>query len=579
VILSGGAPARLPREPALWEVSTGATVEAHLETLHGRRFLAVLDDGDLLFGLGETEAAALAIVAPAGARIVPRDPATVAPEQLAVAADRWITAAARLIPHDGTDAEALQAGTRGRLRPGARYRAARGVVWIVGPATARLGLPGVDEILPGPVSLPLAGALCVEAWAEAAAWTVASMELARENALLPAMAKVSQLLPALLVGVLDGQEAATLARITSARRVDEAARRLSEQRLDTVATRLDDADEPSAAVLGAVAAALSAAADALPHPHDRRRLAMPNATFEDVPALARRCGVRARRILLTPGWTSSDQGPLVARTEDGQPLALLPRGRAYHVFDPHSGSRRRLDPAMAERLGPTAFALIRSLPASVGGAYGLARFALAGSERDLLTAILVGAGAGLLAALGPIAFGYVLDDLVPGGERGLIVQVALALGLAALLSLGFAVTRAVALQRIDGRSSAVVQSAAIDRLIGLPARFFRGYAAGDLAERVQGLEAVRNAFVDTALGAAISFSFSIFYVVLLFVYAPALAGVAVLLTLAYAAVAVLAGIAQLRYGRVVAAVGGRLAALSRGHFNAGPRTIWTSAAR
>jgi len=561
VTLTGGAPARLPRKPILWEVSTGAPVEAHLETLHQRRFLAVLDDGDLLFGLGEAEAAALSMVGPAGARIEPRDPSSVPPEQLAAAADRWITAAARLIPHDGTEAEALQAGVRCRLQPGARYRSARGVVWIAGPAMARFSLPPIDQILPGSTILPLTSTLYVQSWTEGAGWSSTSLDLARENALLPAVAEFSRLLPALLIGVLDGQETATLARVATARRAGEAARRISEQRLERVAIRLGDAEEPSAAALGAVAAAVSAAVDALPHPHDRRRLAMPDATFEDVPALVRRCGVRARRILLTPGWTSGDQGPVVARTEDGEPLTLLPRGRAYHVFDPRSGISRRLDPTTQQRLAPTAFALVRSLPASVGGKCDLVRFALAGSERDLLTAILVGAGAGLLAALGPVAFGLVLDDLVPGGERGLIVQVAMALGLTALLSLFFSVTRAVALQRIDGRTSAVVQSATIDRLIGLPVRFFHGFAAGDLAERVQGLEAVRNAVVDVALAAAISFSFSILYLALLFVYAPALAGIAVLLTLAYAAIAVLAGITKLRYGRVAAAVSGRLTAL------------------
>ncbi|MEQ9639151.1 MAG: NHLP bacteriocin export ABC transporter permease/ATPase subunit [Alphaproteobacteria bacterium] len=559
--LAGGAPVRLPREPLLWSVHTDKPVEAHLETAHGRRFLVALDDGDLLFGLGGAEDAALAVIGPAGARIEPCDPARVAADRLAEAADRWVAGAARLVPRDQRDAKLLHAGARCRLTPGWLFRAARGVVWLAGPGAARFALAGMEAEVDGPASLPLAGTLGVEARAAASGWTLSSAELAQENALLPAMARFGRLLPTLLLDVIDRQEADVLARVATARRSDETARRQGVRRLETIAVRFDENDQPSAGELGTLAAAISAALDALPHPHDRRRLAAPDADFENVPSIARRCGVRARRIMLVPGWETGDQGPLVARTESGEPLALLPRGRTYHVFDPRLGSDRPLDAATAEALAPSAFSLIRSLPDQVGGALGLARFALAGSERDLLTAILVGAGTGLLAALGPIAIAYVLDDLVPGGERGLIVQVAVALALAALLSLFFAVTRAVALQRIDGRSSAAVQSAALDRLIGLPTGFFRDYAAGDLAERVQGLEAVRNAIVDVALGAAITFSFSIFYVVLLFVYAPALAGVAVLLTLVYAGVAVLAGIAQLRYGRIVARVSGKLAAL------------------
>jgi NHLM bacteriocin system ABC transporter ATP-binding protein len=168
---------------------------------------------------------------------------------------------------------------------------------------------------------------------------------------------------------------------------------------------------------------------------------------------------------------------------------------------------------------------------------------------------------GLLATAVPIATAYVLDDLVPSGERGLILQVAAALAVAALVSLCFALTRAVALQRIDGRSGTALQAAALDRLIGLPAGFFRGYAAGDLAERLLGLEAVRRAVIEVALAAAITFSFSAFNLLLLFVYAPALALVALALTLGYAAVALLAGLAQVRHGRTVAALSGRLAAL------------------
>lgn len=559
--LSGGAPMRLPRAPALWIVRADKPVEAHLETAHGRRFLTALDDGDLLFGLGGAEDADLSMIGPPGGRIEPCDPTGVEPERLAEAADRWITAAARLVPRDPRDAESLQAGVRCGLTPGVRFRAARGVVWLAGPAVARFAVAGIDAELEGPASLPLTGSLGAEARAEASGWTLSSADLARDNALLPAMARFGRLLPVLLLDVIDRQEADVLARVATARRGDEASRRQGEQRLETIAVRFDQDERPDAGELGAIAAAVSTAIDALPHPHDRRRLATPDASFEDVPSIARRCGIRARRVMLAPGWETGDQGPLVARTEDGEPLALLPRGRTYHVYEPRLGRTRPLDRATAEALAPSAFSLIRSLPTQVGGAIGLARFALAGSERDLLTAILVGAGAGLLAALGPIAIAYVLDDLVPGGERGLIVQVAVALALAALLSLFFAITRAVALQRIDGRSSAAVQSAALDRLISLPTNFFRDYAAGDLAERVGGLEAVRNAIVDVALGAAITFSFSIFYVALLFIYAPALAGIAVLLTLGYAAIAVLAGIAQLRYGRIIAAVSGKLAAL------------------
>ena len=95
--------------------------------------------------------------------------------------------------------------------------------------------------------------------------------------------------------------------------------------------------------------------------------------------------------------------------------------------------------------------------------------------------------------LTPIATGVIFDTIIPGAEREQMVQVLFGLLAIAIGSAMFLITRAIAVARIEGRTDASLQAAVWNRLLELPAPFFRKFSAGELAERAMGLVADKHA--------------------------------------------------------------------------------------
>ena len=94
---------------------------------------------------------------------------------------------------------------------------------------------------------------------------------------------------------------------------------------------------------------------------------------------------------------------------------------------------------------------------------------------------------GLIAMATPIMTAVVFGTIVPAGEKSQLLQVAVGLAIAGLASAAFGLTKDFAILRFEGRADNALEGALWDRLLALPVEFFRGYAAGDLANRVNGV--------------------------------------------------------------------------------------------
>jgi ATP-binding cassette subfamily C protein len=241
--------------------------------------------------------------------------------------------------------------------------------------------------------------------------------------------------------------------------------------------------------------------------------------------LARTSRFRVRQVVLTDDWWKHDQGPVLGAwksTED--PVALLPRKRSgYDVVDPSSGSRRRVDAEVAARLAPMAFTVYRPFRPGRVGMAELLRFGMTGSRRELTTILATGVLAGLIATGVPIATGILINSIIPSTDRLQLWQWTLLLLATTVATAMFQVARSIALIRLEMKLAYAIQSAVWDRLISLPSTFFRQYAAGNLASRAMGLDAVRQTLSGATIRAILGGLFSVFNFALLFVYDTRLA--------------------------------------------------------
>jgi NHLM bacteriocin system ABC transporter ATP-binding protein len=271
-------------------------------------------------------------------------------------------------------------------------------------------------------------------------------------------------------------------------------------------------------------------------------------------AVARASRFHIRRVVLRDAWWGEDAGPLLAYTEEGKrPVALLPvRGRRYLLCDPAAGTRLPVDGKVAGTLSPFAWAFYRPFEAKELRLLDVLRFGVRGCGRDAAAVLGMGAAGALLALAPPIATGLLFNAVIPGAERGQLVQLTLVLLAAAVAAGLFHLTRAVALTRIEGKMGSAVQAAVWDRLLSLPPNFFRSFSAGELASRAMGVDALRQALSAAAATGLIGIVFALFQFALLVRYSPRLAVWAALLASVAIAATFTASVLQLRRQRVLA---------------------------
>jgi ATP-binding cassette subfamily C protein len=297
-------------------------------------------------------------------------------------------------------------------------------------------------------------------------------------------------------------------------------------------------------------------------------ITVPRSVTADMPkdairTVARFSGVRARRIVLKGTWWTEDSGPLLAFLDaDNRPVALLPRsGRGYHLYDPAAGTTVHVTRSVAQTLSGIAHAFYRPFPARALNVFDLVAFGLRGSSRDLLAIVGAGLVGGALAAVTPFAMGILFDTVIPGAERGQLVQMVALLLACALASAFFNLVRSVAVMRVEGRMNFSTQAAVWDRLLRLPARFFREYTAGDLAVRSMAVTQIHAVVTGSALASILSAIFSCFSFFLLFYYSPPLALVATALVAVAVAVTFTCSVLNLRHQRTMNEMARRISGL------------------
>lgn len=268
--------------------------------------------------------------------------------------------------------------------------------------------------------------------------------------------------------------------------------------------------------------------------------------------IARYSRIRCRQVFLPEKWWKTDNGPLVASLgEDGAPVALLPAaGGKYKMVNPRDGSERIVDRETALKINPKAHMFYRVLPGREVKAADLARFCWHGSvKKDLPLVAFIGMLGGILNMFVPIANGILFDSIIPDGERGQLLQMALILGSLGVSAVLFQLVRTLAMLRVEGRIDTLTQAAVWDRVLSLPVSFFRQFTAGELAMRAMGVKKIRKALSGPVITTLLSAIFSVFNLGLLFVYSSKMAVYALALILVPVAVTFACSLLQLRYER------------------------------
>jgi ATP-binding cassette subfamily C protein len=154
----------------------------------------------------------------------------------------------------------------------------------------------------------------------------------------------------------------------------------------------------------------------------------------------------------------------------------------------------------------------------------------------VLRIVLFGLASALLALVTPIATAQLFNEIIPTAAREQLLVLIAALVLGAVAAAAFNIAQGLALIRLETRFNESLGTALWDRILRLPVPFFRLYSIGDLAQRTLAIDAIRQILAQAGFSIVLSAVFSLSSVVLLFVYDPSLAVVAVALLLVSTAV-------------------------------------------
>lgn len=263
--------------------------------------------------------------------------------------------------------------------------------------------------------------------------------------------------------------------------------------------------------------------------HEGLRIRAPSGVAPEGPSLADYCeasGVRERRVRLSDEtrWWTGDSGAMLAyRKDDDAPVALLPGpGGRYRVVDAATGESRPAGPETGSELRDVRMLYPRLPTDGAVRLRGLFRVGGAKVRTEVVRLVAAGLGAGVLAMAPAVAVALLIGTVIPSGDVAMLAQFsAVLVGLALVAALAH-ILRGTALMRLEGQVAARLGAAVFDRLLRLPARFFRDFSAGDLASRALIFQDLRDRVSGVAADAVLSTIFVLPALGVIFFFSPAL---------------------------------------------------------
>jgi NHLM bacteriocin system ABC transporter ATP-binding protein len=238
-------------------------------------------------------------------------------------------------------------------------------------------------------------------------------------------------------------------------------------------------------------------------------------------------GCRARVVTMRAGWPSLASTPLLAFLADTQqPVALMPVRDKYRMFDPATSQSVPVTPELAARLAPQAYVIYRPLPEAADSVTGMISPIRSVIGHEVWLLLVLASLAGAVTLVVPLVTALIYNDVLPNGDSSVLLAISLLLvGVAITWGL-IALSQNLTMVRIQGYLEKHIDPGLMDRILRLPAEFFRRYDTGDLATRAGGLQIIRQQLSGAVVTSMITLTFSLFNVILLFVYSLLLGAVA-----------------------------------------------------
>lgn len=254
----------------------------------------------------------------------------------------------------------------------------------------------------------------------------------------------------------------------------------------------------------------------------------------DMQNILRPYGIMFRDVELDEEWINEGYGPVIGRLKSKNlVIALLPAVyKGYYYIDYENGRRVKVTKKVMEDIDSQALCFYKPLPGKelhikdlifyMQSCLNLSDIAFYG-----LLMLFYTFAAYLTAPLIELISGFVLKS----GNYSILAGTGAFLIAVSLAELLFRSSADMVMERIEIKTGISVEAAVMNRVLGLPAKFFRKYTSGELSSRINSVTVLCDLISTNLISMPITLLFSMVYLAQIRTFAPALVVPALVITL------------------------------------------------
>lgn len=263
-------------------------------------------------------------------------------------------------------------------------------------------------------------------------------------------------------------------------------------------------------------------------------------------------GIMRRVVNLEKGWYKNAVGPMLGTfKEDGTAVALIPnKFEGYSYFDAVSGKRIKLNRKTEKLFDTQALCFYKPLPMKPLKVIDLLKFSFEQlSLSDFVLYIGMMGVSALLGLLSPMFTKWLFGDVLDSGSNRVLLSLACFMVCFSVCQLCLNAFQSLINSRVDIKQSTAVQAAVMNRIMSLPATFFKEYTSGDLTQRSSYVQGLCSTMINTVGSIGFKSLFSLIYIGQIFRFAPALVVPSLVITLATTVLTIITTFVQMQNTR------------------------------
>lgn len=220
-----------------------------------------------------------------------------------------------------------------------------------------------------------------------------------------------------------------------------------------------------------------------------------------------------RKVTLEGRWWKDGSGAMLGELKSGEAVALIPRaGSGYTYWDAAKRKKIRVTKKNAGEIKKEAVCYCKTFPREELNRKKVMEFLVQGIGKEDGPAILTAAGlCTVLGMLIPWMNQMIFQEVIPAGQVNMVFSTGFLLLCCAVSRFFFQAVRGLLQCRIETRMTIAFKNAVMERVMGLPVRFFQKQQAGGLAEKIRIFSMLPQVLCTIVLGGGMTALFSVVY--------------------------------------------------------------------